>query len=701
MCNWRAWLLPGLLTLLILTALAVLVRGGPIEADLTARSGDIFTEDGTPWASATLDGRDSTIAGVAPSEAAFDAAISAANRVAGVYRVDSSGLSLLPLADPYTLGFTKVDNAITVTGSFPDGVTRAAVLDGVRSAMGGATLIDETMLARGAPVGFDGLASFAAASLPALASGQVSLDGTSLSVEGDATTIQAYDGELARLDAPIAGLQLANVAINAPIVSPYIWMANAGGAGVTLTGYVPSEADRASLVASAQALGSVTDEMVLGAGAPEGFAAAASALLDQMGGLDNAAASISDRELSLSGDAATSDAYNAANAFLGAIPGDFDSLSGQISPPIADPFVTMLSKTGDGYALSGVLPDETARAVILDALEATGVTIADNSTVARGAPAGVDVGELFIAASSQLAGLTMGTATLTNSDLDVTGTAPSFEGAAAAEAAIGDLATASLAVSADIEPGPVSPFTFAINAAEDGITLDGFVPSEEKRQQILVDVALQFPTVPVTNNLMVADGAPDGFDAMVKAGLLSIGRLQNGALSIADGDVSVTGQALHFRSIERIEAGVEDAAPTGFNLTTDIALLPRPSIVDAQGCQLAFARLLADNTIRFDTGRAAIDTVSLGLLDRLVRTLQSCPAVTVEIGGHTDSQGADESNQALSETRAEAVLGYVLDAGISPARVVAIGYGETDPIADNETDEGRALNRRIEFTVQR
>ncbi|CAN0588050.1 unnamed protein product, partial [Ectocarpus sp. 12 AP-2014] len=56
MCNWRAWLLPGLLTLVLLTAIAVLVRGGPIEADLTARSIEMLETDGTPWASATLDG---------------------------------------------------------------------------------------------------------------------------------------------------------------------------------------------------------------------------------------------------------------------------------------------------------------------------------------------------------------------------------------------------------------------------------------------------------------------------------------------------------------------------------------------------------------------------------------------------------------------------------------------------------------------
>ncbi len=701
MCNWRAWLLPGFLTLLIITALAVMVRGGPIEADLSVRSGDIFIEDGTPWAVAELDGRDSYLSGVAPTQAAFVAAIAAANRVPGVYVVDASALTLLPLAEPYTLGFNKAGNSVTVTGSFPDVESRTTVLDVVRLTVPDVDIVDETSLARGAPEGFASFATFAGNGLAALINGTVALDGSTLSMSADAISLDAYNEELARLDAPLDGLLIGDVALNAPIVSPYIWAASTAGEGVTLTGFVPDEVARAAILTAADPLAPVTDAMVTGPGAPDGFTAAATALLGQMVNLDAAGASINDLELSLSGAAPSSDIFEATSAFMGAIPAGFDSLSGRILPPLAAPFVTSLAKGADGYTLAGVLPDETARAVILDALEAQGQSVRDETTIARGAPADVDIGDLFVGAFGSLQDLVEGTATLSDADFSVVGTSPSFAGASTAEQSLEALETSALAVDADIAPGPASPFRFSVDASEDSITLDGFVPSGELREQVLAAVALQFPTRAISNNLVVADGAPQGFEAMVQAGILGLGRLRDGALSLSDNAARLTGDALYQRSINRVQEAVENASPPAFTLTTDISALGPPEQVDAEACQLLFARLLADNTIRFNTGSADIDTVSFGLLDRLVRTLLSCPDARVEIGGHTDSQGSDTSNLTLSEARAQAVYDYVDDAGIARSRIIAVGYGESDPIATNDTEEGHAQNRRIEFTVQR
>ena len=71
----------------------------------------------------------------------------------------------------------------------------------------------------------------------------------------------------------------------------------------------------------------------------------------------------------------------------------------------------------------------------------------------------------------------------------------------------------------------------------------------------------------------------------------------------------------------------------------------------------------------------------------------------MEIGGHTDSRGDDQSNQLLSENRAKAVYTYLVDHGIDAARLSFAGYGETQPAHSNDTDEGRALNRRTEFKI--
>ncbi len=79
--------------------------------------------------------------------------------------------------------------------------------------------------------------------------------------------------------------------------------------------------------------------------------------------------------------------------------------------------------------------------------------------------------------------------------------------------------------------------------------------------------------------------------------------------------------------------------------------------------------------------------------------LQDNPDIKVEIAGHTDSIGTQEYNQRLSQARAEAVARWLVEHGVDSTRIVAVGYGESQPIADNGTEEGRALNRRVTFKI--
>jgi len=101
--------------------------------------------------------------------------------------------------------------------------------------------------------------------------------------------------------------------------------------------------------------------------------------------------------------------------------------------------------------------------------------------------------------------------------------------------------------------------------------------------------------------------------------------------------------------------------------------------------------------VNFKSGSAELTEESYAMLDQAFESLQANPEVEIEIRGHTDSQGATEYNQRLSEKRAEVVRQYLIVRGISPLRLRAVGYGELDPIATNATPEGRAANRRIEF----
>jgi OOP family OmpA-OmpF porin len=122
--------------------------------------------------------------------------------------------------------------------------------------------------------------------------------------------------------------------------------------------------------------------------------------------------------------------------------------------------------------------------------------------------------------------------------------------------------------------------------------------------------------------------------------------------------------------------------------------------VDATVCQQLFSELLGIGTIRFESARSTLDPDSAGLLDRLIETALRCPTTNIEIAGHTDSDGDNAGNQALSEKRAQAVMDYLVKAGLPASRFTAIGYGSTQPVATNDTDEGKAHNRRIEFVVK-
>jgi OOP family OmpA-OmpF porin len=109
--------------------------------------------------------------------------------------------------------------------------------------------------------------------------------------------------------------------------------------------------------------------------------------------------------------------------------------------------------------------------------------------------------------------------------------------------------------------------------------------------------------------------------------------------------------------------------------------------------------LIEGKVVEFEVDSDVITGSGRALLDEIVVALRQFPDVPVEIGGHTDDRGSDAYNLDLSRRRAEAVLGYLVGAGEDAERFVVVGYGESQPVADNNTSEGQARNRRIEFTA--
>jgi outer membrane protein OmpA-like peptidoglycan-associated protein len=122
-------------------------------------------------------------------------------------------------------------------------------------------------------------------------------------------------------------------------------------------------------------------------------------------------------------------------------------------------------------------------------------------------------------------------------------------------------------------------------------------------------------------------------------------------------------------------------------------------IKDVQLKKIEVGKSITLNNIFYDFDKSTLRTESVSELDRLVLLMTENSTIKIELSSHTDNMGSDEYNMTLSQARAQSVVDYLITKGISKDRLVAKGYGETKPIATNDTDDGRQLNRRTEFKI--
>jgi outer membrane protein OmpA-like peptidoglycan-associated protein len=104
--------------------------------------------------------------------------------------------------------------------------------------------------------------------------------------------------------------------------------------------------------------------------------------------------------------------------------------------------------------------------------------------------------------------------------------------------------------------------------------------------------------------------------------------------------------------------------------------------------------------VLFDVNSAVLKPGSYTEINRVANVLVQYPQTNIQIAGHTDSTGSETYNQELSESRAMSVKNALVNQGVSPERMRAIGFGEGQPIADNSTEAGRQLNRRVVVTIE-
>jgi OOP family OmpA-OmpF porin len=414
--------------------------------------------------------------------------------------------------------------------------------------------------------------------------------------------------------------------------------------------------------------------------------------------LDKTRIAVAGRDVTLGAESFSVEGRQSAVASIEAVPGVRLVNDETRLVPEARPFVWLAERDVVRVTLAGSAPLPAVKGRLVDAAKAAlgNVEVADQMGLARGAPPRFENAAILLL--DQIARLKDGKITITDAKVLLTGMARDLGGREAIAAALKNLPDG-FSVANEIKAPP-----YVFQAYKDPVavtvTLSGYVPDNNTHAAIVQTATRKFFNEKVVDNLKESIGAPSGFAAAVVPALGALSRLSTGTLVVSDREVKLSGDAFYDGAAGQLRAGPGKDFPPTFQYKADVTVKPAAAPVDSTVCQQLFSDLLAKGKIRFESGRADIDPDSAGLLDRLIETALRCPTTTIEIAGHTDSAGEDAANQALSEKRAQAVVDYLVRAGMPSARFTAVGYGSTQPVADNESDEGKAQNRRIEFLVR-
>jgi len=687
--------------------------------------------------SVTIEGTSISIVGRAGTLADFNELKTTVSLGAPQGLILKSSDILPPMASPFTWTAEKTSGGtINITGYVPD--------EEIKDAQHQAAPIgtDTTTIADGEPDGFPHLSVAALDVLELLDSGKVSYDGAVWSVTGAVDSAQkAFAAESAF---STAGLRAAGwsyavelpkpvEAAALPIIDPYTWRAQKASDGtVTFAGFLPTEVFKKFL---ANRLGDkLRDTSALGAGAPESFIGDALAGLDALTAMDEGALSFDGKAWSLSGQTATGTERAAVqDALIAAV----DESAWQIAiqakdgAPVVSPFTWSAVKGENGrVSLSGYLTtDELRRFVAVRA----GDVVSDTTKLGSGEPAGfmADV----LAGLEALGHLRSGSVVFDGEKFNLTGVPGTASDRDAAVAALGSAsngganwlrnlaepvaapepeptpevatapepapaeepaatpepaATAEASVAPAETPAPDMNRSFTFEASKDlgaPIALTGAVPADATRKYFGV-IAGGVPT----EGMSISSTLPSDFITSADAGIRALGKLADGKLGFDGKTWVLSGQAA--TEEERVAAlsGLA-AVPETKNWETNVTLLPPLAV-----CEQKVTAFAARNAIVFQSGSSKLAAESTPALDELAGYLTACPDAVVYVEGHTDSDGDEALNLALSVSRAEAVVDALIDRGIGFDRLYAVGYGESLPIASNDTREGKQANRRIAFS---
>jgi OOP family OmpA-OmpF porin len=415
--------------------------------------------------------------------------------------------------------------------------------------------------------------------------------------------------------------------------------------------------------------------------------------------LDKVSISADGRDVTFGADAFSEEGRHGALIAVESVPGVRLVNDETRVVPEAKPFVWSVQREVAKVTLAGNAPLPAIKAKLMDIArdQVKGIEISDQMNLARGAP------EYFEDAAALLLGqigkLKDGKLAISDRGVTLSGTARDLGGREAIADALKNLPQGFSVAANDLK---APPYVFQANKDPVAVTLtlSGYVPDDNVHAAILGSASRKFFSEKVVDKLKTSVGAPYGFVNAVIPALGVLSRLSTATLVVSDREVKIVGDALYDAAAAQIKVGLPKEFPKDWQVKADISVKPASAPVDGSVCQQLFKDLLSKAQIRFLTNRATIDSDSAGLLDHLIETALRCPNAHIEIAGHSDSDGDEAANQVLSERRAKAVLDYFVKAGLPADRFTAVGYGSSQPVASNDTDKGKAQNRRIEFLVR-
>lgn len=703
MAQARRWLW-GLIPVAALWLAASWWTTAAIEADIAGRVAPVLRSVGWTDNDYAVQGRDVTLTGpayelpslVGTSRSSWSDEV---DSITGVRLVRDRSQALIE-ARPSLLEASKRGDVVVLSGSVPRPQVRDEILAELNKL--GMTAQDRTTFAKGAREGLVSAASLAFGQLARLADGNAVVIDDTISITGTAPDMKASLAIRSALNAPPTGFKLGEVELDVPPLD-FTAVKDAIAKTLTLSGDLPDEASRVAVlgIAREQTDGaSIVDRSTIREAAlPDGFSAMAVVAMRSLASLTEGKLALHGSEVTLTGTAPNAGTSDTIRNALGSLPAGYTQGASKIDVPTLDLTATR-DAASNTLTLKGVFPDEATRHAILESSQQLfgNARIVDQTTrQALTAPRGFAVSALV--ALRSLARLTDGTLTVIGSDIELSGTAADRNASGAIRSAFENLPAGFKLGELKIKEPPYE-FTATKDSTAGTLTLEGVLPDETTRQSVIEAARnLFFRERVVDQTALDATGAPSDFSTTTLEALRALSRLDAGKVTLGESGAKMTGTTFYPRAADDIRTSF---AALGGSLkgSAEISLAEAGAPVESAECQTLLNDLLGRGRILFETASARIDRASAGLLDSIVGTALRCRSSKLEIGGHTDSKGQARANADLSRRRAEAVVGYLVGAGIEQSKLKAVGYGSRNPIASNDTEEERAKNRRIEILVK-